>query len=85
MAYAAAKGAIDSFTNGLSMEVAREGVRVNTVRVAISPADELLPSASPMIVDVAALAAPILWLMSDEAEYCHGIHLAVTGGRWINA
>ena len=30
--YAAAKGAIDSFTLGLSKEVAAEGIRVNAIR-----------------------------------------------------
>jgi NAD(P)-dependent dehydrogenase (short-subunit alcohol dehydrogenase family) len=30
--YAAAKGAIDSFTMGLAKEVAGEGIRVNAIR-----------------------------------------------------
>lgn len=87
VAYAASKGALDAFTNGLAMEVAREGVRVNSVRVAIVPADEPSSSASAALTntDPAQLATPILWLMSDEADYCHGIHIAATGGRLVNA
>jgi NAD(P)-dependent dehydrogenase (short-subunit alcohol dehydrogenase family) len=92
--YAAAKGAIDTFTLGLAREVAAEGVRVNAVRPGIIETDI---HASGGIPDRAAQMAPqvpmqragsadevaraIVWLLSDEASYTTGAVLDVTGGR----
>lgn len=94
--YAAAKGAIDSFTIGLALEVAGEGIRVNAVRPGIIDTDihasggdpdraarlaSSLPIPRPGTADEVARA--ILWLLSDEASYTTGATIAVTGGRAI--
>lgn len=92
--YAASKGAIDTMTNGLSKELAPEGIRVNAVRPGIIDTDihasggepdrvaELGPAA-PMgrAGSAEEVAAAILWLMSEEASYVTGAYLDVTGGR----
>ncbi|MBP8087138.1 MAG: SDR family oxidoreductase, partial [Polaromonas sp.] len=80
--YAAAKGAIDSFTVGLAKEVATEGIRVNAVRPGIIDTDihasgglpdrarEMAPQV-PMQRPGSAeeVARSILWLMSPESSY----------------
>ena len=92
--YAAAKGAIDSFTIGLAKEVATEGIRVNAVRPGIidteihasgglpDRAREMAPQV-PMQRPGSAeeVARSILWLMSPESSYTTGTVLDVTGGR----
>ncbi len=92
--YAAAKGAINSFTVGLAKEVAAEGIRVN----AISPGlinttihanaglGDRLQKMIPMIPigrigTVEECAEAILWLMSGDAAYMIGSILSLTGGR----
>jgi len=92
--YAAAKGAINSFTIGLAKEVAAEGIRVN----AISPGlittgihaeaglgdrlQNMIPQV-PMgrLGTAEECAEAILWLMSGEAAYMAGCTLTLTGGR----
>jgi NAD(P)-dependent dehydrogenase (short-subunit alcohol dehydrogenase family) len=92
--YAAAKGAIDTFTIGLAKEVATEGIRVNAVRPGIIETDIHASGGQP---DRAAQLAPqvpmqragsadevaeaIVWLLSDAAAYCTGSFIDVTGGR----
>ncbi|MBX3606651.1 MAG: SDR family oxidoreductase [Piscinibacter sp.] len=92
--YAAAKGAIDTFTVGLAKEVATEGIRVNAVRPGIIETDI---HASGGIPDRAQQMAPlvpmqragsaeevaraIVWLLSDESSYTTGAIVDVTGGR----
>jgi NAD(P)-dependent dehydrogenase (short-subunit alcohol dehydrogenase family) len=92
--YAAAKGAIDSFTVGLAKEVATEGIRVNAVRPGIIETDihasgglpnrarEMAPQV-PMQRPGSAeeVARSIVWLMSPESSYTTGTVLDVTGGR----
>ena len=92
--YAAAKGAIDSFTVGLAKEVAAEGIRVNAVRPGIIETDihasgglpnrarEMAPQV-PMQRPGSAeeVARSIVWLMSPESSYTTGTVLDVTGGR----
>ena len=92
--YAAAKGAIDSFTVGLAKEVAAEGIRVNAVRPGIIETDihasgglpnrahEMAPQI-PMLRPGSAeeVARSILWLMGTESSYTTGTVLDVTGGR----
>jgi len=96
--YAAAKGAIDTFTVGLALEVAAEGIRVNGVRPGIIETEIHAAGGDP---DRAARMAPtlpmqrsgtaeevakaILWLLSDEASYTTGETVSVTGGRAIFA
>jgi NAD(P)-dependent dehydrogenase (short-subunit alcohol dehydrogenase family) len=92
--YAAAKGAIDTFTVGLAKELATEGVRVNAVRPGIITTDihasggdpdrvarltSLIPMQRPGSAD--EIAAAVVWLLSDAASYVTGSIVDVTGGR----
>lgn len=92
--YAASKGAIDSFTLGLSKEVALEGIRVNCVRPGLTVTDihasggdpgrvERLRGAIPMRRGGEAdeVAQAVVWLSSDAASYVTGALLDVSGGR----
>jgi NAD(P)-dependent dehydrogenase (short-subunit alcohol dehydrogenase family) len=92
--YAAAKGAIDSFTLGLSKEVAEEGIRVNAVRPGFIYTDIHASGGEPGRVDrvkanvpmkrggrAEEVASAILWLLSDEASYVSGTFIDVAGGR----
>ena len=92
--YAAAKGAIDTFTIGLAKEVAAEGIRVNAVRPGIIETDIHASGGLPNRAhDVAPqvpmqragsadeVAQSIVWLLSDAASYTTGALLDVTGGR----
>ena len=92
--YAAAKGAIDTFTIGLAREVAAEGIRVNAVRPGIIETDIHASGGLPNRArDVAPqvpmqragsadeVAQSIVWLLSDAASYTTGALLDVTGGR----
>ena len=94
--YAAAKGAIDTFTVGLALEVAGEGIRVNAVRPGIIETDihasggdpdranrlaPQIPMARPGTAEEVAKA--IVWLLSPDASYSTGTVLTVSGGRAI--
>ena len=92
--YAAAKGAIDSFTIGLAKEVALEGIRVNAVRPGIIDTDIHASGGLPnRAKDLAPLvpmqragtpdevAEAIVWLLSDKASYTTGSVIDVAGGR----
>ena len=92
--YAAAKGAIDTFTLGLAREVAAEGVRVNAVRPGIIDTEihasggqpdraRLLAAQVPMQRAGTAdeVAAAIVWLLSSDASYTTGAIVDVSGGR----
>lgn len=92
--YAAAKGAVDTLTLGLSKEVAEEGIRVNAVRPGFIYTDIHASGGEPGRVDrVKAfvpmkrggqpeeVAAAILWLLSDEASYATGTFIDLAGGR----
>jgi NAD(P)-dependent dehydrogenase (short-subunit alcohol dehydrogenase family) len=92
--YAAAKGAIDTFTIGLAKEVAAEGIRVNAVRPGLieteihasggepGRATQLAPTVPMQRTGSAEeVAHAILWLLSPEASYTTASVLDVTGGR----
>ncbi len=92
--YAAAKGAIDVFTIGLSKEVGAEGIRVNGVRPGViktaihaSGGDpgraERIGAGAPLgrAGEAEEIANAILWLASEEASYVSGALLDVAGGR----
>lgn len=92
--YAASKGAIDTFTLGLAREVAAEGVRVNAVRPGIIATEihasggvpdraERMAPVIPMqrAGEADEVARAILWLASNEASYCTGAIVDVSGGR----
>jgi NAD(P)-dependent dehydrogenase (short-subunit alcohol dehydrogenase family) len=92
--YAASKGAIDTFTLGVSHEVAAEGIRVNGVRPGVIYTDIHASGGEPGRVDRVKATVPmkrggqpeevahaILWLLSDEASYATGTFIDITGGR----
>ncbi len=92
--YAAAKGALDSFTIGLAKEVAAEGIRVNAVRPGVIYTEIHASGGEPERVERVKAAVPmqrggqaeevaraILWLLSEEASYTTAALLDVSGGR----
>jgi len=92
--YAASKAAVDTLTIGLAREVAAEGVRVNGVRAGVILTDIHGSGGEPGRPDRIAPSIPmkragqadevaraILWLLSDEASYCSGAIVDVSGGR----
>lgn len=92
--YAAAKGAIDTFTVGLAREVAAEGIRVNAVRPGIieteihasgglpNRARDLAPTVPMQRAGSAEeVAQSIVWLLSPASSYVTGSILDVSGGR----
>ena len=92
--YAAAKGAIDSFTLGLAKEVANEGIRVNAVRPGLIDTDIHASGGLPNRVrDLAHLvpmqrggtaqevAQAIVWLLSDASSYTTMSLMDISGGR----
>jgi NAD(P)-dependent dehydrogenase (short-subunit alcohol dehydrogenase family) len=92
--YAASKAAIDTFTLGLAKEVAAEGIRVNAVRPGIITTDIHASGGDPgratrmgPALPIQRAGAPeevaqaILWLASNDASYCTGSILDVSGGR----
>ncbi len=92
--YAASKGAIDSFTIGLSREVADDGIRVNAVRPGVIDTDihasgglpDRAREMSPTIPlkrpgTAQEVADAILYLLSPSSSYVTGAILNVSGGR----
>ncbi len=92
--YAATKGAMDTFTIGLSKEVAREGIRINGVRPAFIYTDIHADGGEAERVDRIKASIPlqrggnaeevaeaILWLASDKSAFCTGTFIDVTGGK----
>ena len=83
--YAAAKGAIETFTIGLAKEVAGEGIRVNAVRPGIIATDIHASGGTPGRVAEMAPQLPmkragtadevgeaIVWLLSARSSYTSG-------------
>ena len=92
--YAASKGAMDTLTKGLSLEVASQGIRVNSVRPGLIYTDMHADGGEPGRVDRLAsalpmgrggqaeeIAAAIVWLASDAASYVTGTFIDAAGGR----
>ncbi|UAB71616.1 SDR family oxidoreductase [Vibrio sp. SCSIO 43132] len=92
--YAASKGAVDSITKGLSLEVAAQNIRVNAVRPGLIYTDIHTDGGEPGRVDRVAPSLPmqrggtpeevanaIAWLLSDEASYVTGSFTEIAGGR----
>lgn len=91
--YAASKGAIDSLTEGLSKELATDGIRVNTVRPGVIDTlihieggrpDKALQAEGRIPMGRAGqpeeIARALLWLASNEASFTTGAILDVDGG-----
>lgn len=92
--YAAAKGAVDTFTLGLAREGATEGIRVNAVRPGIIDteihASGGLPNRARDLAPIVPMQRPgtadevadsVLYLLSPQASYVTGAILNVSGGR----
>lgn len=92
--YAAAKGAVDVLTLGLSKELGPKNIRVNAVRPGVVETDIHASSGDPNRYECIGKTAPlgrhgkpkeiaeaIVWLMSDKASYTTGALLDVSGGR----
>jgi NAD(P)-dependent dehydrogenase (short-subunit alcohol dehydrogenase family) len=92
--YAASKGAIDSLTRGLSLELASEKIRVNAVRPGfiytnihsksgdanrVDKLKELIPlKRGGTAIEV---AKAIMWLLSNDSAYCTGSFIDIAGGK----
>lgn len=92
--YAASKGAIDTLTKGLSLEVAAEGIRVNCVRPGYIYTQMHAAGGEPGRVERLVDSIPmkrggepkevansIVWLLSDAASYITGTFIEASGGR----
>ncbi len=92
--YAASKGAVDSLTRGLAVEVAAEGIRVNAVRPGVIYTDIHADGGEPGRVDRVGRMAPmqrggtaeevaeaIYWLASEKSSYSTGTFIDLAGGR----
>lgn len=95
VAYAASKGAVDSFTLGLAREVADQGIRVCGVRPGITLTGMVEdPDATAEMARVGVpmgrmgqpeeIANAVLWLCTVEASYVTGSMLNVSGARELN-
>ena len=96
-AYAASKGAVDSFTTGLAREAAPLGIRVNVLRPGMTRSDMTarvhddpakLKAVSATIplgrtAEAEEMARPILFLLSEDASFIAGSHLNASGGGYM--
>jgi NAD(P)-dependent dehydrogenase (short-subunit alcohol dehydrogenase family) len=91
--YAASKGALDTFTKGLSLELAKKNIRVNGVRPGFIHTTIHADGGEPDRVERLSSKIPlgrggqtdevanaILWLLSDQASYVTGSILDIAGG-----
>ncbi|MCP1439770.1 NAD(P)-dependent dehydrogenase (short-subunit alcohol dehydrogenase family) [Erwinia persicina] len=92
--YAASKGAVDTLTRGLALEVAAQGIRVNAVRPGLIYTDMHADGGEADRVNRIAPTLPmqrggepdeianaILWLLSEAASYVTGTFIDAAGGR----
>jgi NAD(P)-dependent dehydrogenase (short-subunit alcohol dehydrogenase family) len=92
--YAASKGAVDTLTTGLALEVAAQGIRVNGVRPGFIYTEMHASGGEPGRVERVKAALPmqrggqpeevaqaIAWLLSDKASYVTGSFLELAGGK----
>jgi NAD(P)-dependent dehydrogenase (short-subunit alcohol dehydrogenase family) len=92
--YAASKGAVDTLTIGLALEVAAEGIRVNAVRPGFIHTDIHATGGDPNRVErlqgnlpmrrggrPEEVAEAVVCLLSDEASYVTGSFIELAGGK----
>ncbi|MCF3963269.1 SDR family NAD(P)-dependent oxidoreductase [Streptomyces fuscigenes] len=91
--YAASKAAVETLTRSLALEVARHGIRVNTVQPGFAPGSEVSALSEDHVsrmrdrIPLGRTSGPfdapaaVLWLASEEASFVTGTTLAVDGGR----
>jgi NAD(P)-dependent dehydrogenase (short-subunit alcohol dehydrogenase family) len=88
--YAASKGAIDTMTHGLALELAGDGIRVNAVSPGLIDTEIQMPDRLKRLVPTIPMgrsgrseevAEAVLWLLSDQASYVTGANILVSGGR----
>lgn len=91
--YAASKGAMDTLTRGLALEVAAEGIRVNGVRPGLIYTDMHESGGEPGRVDrlknkiplqrggeAKEIAEAIFWLASEKSSFVTGSFIDAMGG-----
>ncbi|WGV99083.1 SDR family oxidoreductase [Vibrio sp. YMD68] len=91
--YAASKGAVDTLTKGLSLEVAAEGIRVNCVRPGLIHTDMHADGGEPERIERLKSVIPlqrggqpeevaeaIYWLASEKSSFSTGNYLDLAGG-----
>jgi NAD(P)-dependent dehydrogenase (short-subunit alcohol dehydrogenase family) len=88
--YAASKGAVDTLTRGLALEVAAEGIRVNAVRPGLIYTDirsggDRVDRLKPRIPlqrggQPQEIAEAILWLASEKSSFVTGSFIDAAGG-----
>ncbi|HTR84962.1 MAG TPA: SDR family oxidoreductase [Reyranella sp.] len=95
-AYAATKGAVDSFTKGFATEVAAEGIRVNSLRPGMVLTEmtegrlkeeafrKSIEASIPMgrVGEAHEIAEAALWLLSDQSSFITGAMIDATGGGY---
>ena len=95
--YAASKAAVDSFSMGFAKEVAKEGIRVVSLRPGMietemtekALADPAIRGeiestiAMGRVGRAAEVANAILWLLSDEASFISGVTIDASGGGFV--
>ena len=92
--YAASKGAIDTLTTGLSLEVASENIRVNCLRPGFIHTDMHADGGEPDRINrikgniplqrggqPSEVASAIAYLLDDEASYITGTFMDLAGGK----
>ncbi|MDO8289191.1 MAG: SDR family oxidoreductase [Parvibaculum sp.] len=91
--YASSKGAVDTLTRGLALEVAAEGIRVNAVRPGLIYTEMHASGGEPGRVDrlkskiplqrggmPEEVAEAILWLSTEKSSYVTGGFIDLAGG-----
>ena len=91
--YATTKGAVDTMTRGLALEVADEGIRVNGVRPGLIHTEMHTAGGEPNRVDrlktkipmqrggePKEIAEAILWLSTEKSSFVTGTFIDASGG-----